>query len=455
MHRRRFLRSTSLAIPGWLLVPAMLESCKEKDWLADSSFDGEVAIIGAGAAGLYAAHLLNRRGISVKIYEASDQWGGRMQSLSGFADYSIELGAEEIHGSHSVLYSMAATAGASFLSDTSTDYAELDSLLRSETDYANDAEMRRVNELLNQIDQYSGADIPALAWGNVSGVTERVRHVFNAELANERGTSLSRIGMVGLKEEAERWSSGNDNYMLRDRTLLSLFEQFMPDALEMVQLNTPITGINSTGERIQLTSSSGELYACDRLIVTASVKVLQEQAIAFTPSLPASTNLGLQRIGMDRGLKVFLRFSQPIWPDGMGSLFTNGHVPEYWVSSAGRSTQSHVLCGLVCGEFADQFIGLGGDAIQVLMGELDILFNGGASLYYTGHHFMDWSARPWIRGAYSYPRPGTGNARELLTAPIGGRIFLAGEATHTGGHHASVHGAMETGMRAVQQILNS
>lgn len=455
MHRRRFLRTSALATPAYLLLPAMLESCKEKDWLADSDFDGEVAIIGAGAAGLYAAHLLQRRGIRVRIYEASDRWGGRMRNLAGFADYPIELGAEEIHGSHSVLYSMAAAAGASFVADPLLDYAQLDGLLRSETEFAGDADMTLVRNLLNQIDAYSGADISAEAWGNLRGITDRVRHVFNAELANERGTSLPRIGMVGLKEEAERWSSGVDNYMLRDRTLLSLFEQLMPDAIDVVQLNTPITSINWSNARIALTTPGGEVYSCDRLIITASVKVLQEQAISFAPSLPPSFNLGLQRIGMDRGFKVFLKFSQPIWPNGMGSVFTTGLVPEYWVSSAGRSAGSHVLSGLACGEYADQFVALGGNAIQVLIGELDVLFNGGASQYYTEHYFMDWSAQPWIRGAYSYPRPGTGDARELIARPFGGKLFFAGEATHTGGHHASVHGAMETGMRAVQQILSA
>ncbi len=51
--------------------------------------------------------------------------------------------------------------------------------------------------------------------------------------------------------------------------------------------------------------------------------------------------------------------------------------------------------------------------------------------------------------------PGTGNAREVIAQPINNKVFFAGEATHNGGHHATVHGAMETGLRAVNEILEN
>lgn len=43
--------------------------------------------------------------------------------------------------------------------------------------------------------------------------------------------------------------------------------------------------------------------------------------------------------------------------------------------------------------------------------------------------------------------------RSALAAPVGDRLFFAGEATHP--HYwATVHGAYETGVAAAREILN-
>jgi hypothetical protein len=42
-----------------------------------------------------------------------------------------------------------------------------------------------------------------------------------------------------------------------------------------------------------------------------------------------------------------------------------------------------------------------------------------------------------------------------LAAPLAPTLFFAGEATSTNGHLATVHGAIETGWRAAEEVLNS
>lgn len=56
------------------------------------------AIIGAGAAGLYAGYLLREQGLDFRIFEASDRYGGRMGKLEGFADdaYQREVGGGKL-----------------------------------------------------------------------------------------------------------------------------------------------------------------------------------------------------------------------------------------------------------------------------------------------------------------------------------------------------------------------
>jgi Flavin containing amine oxidoreductase. len=66
---------------------------------------------------------------------------------------------------------------------------------------------------------------------------------------------------------------------------------------------------------------------------------------------------------------------------------------------------------------------------------------------------MDWTKEPFIKGTYSFDKVGVGNSRQILAEPIEGRLFFAGEATCTNGHHASIHGAMESAERTVKEIL--
>ena len=57
----------------------------------------KVIIIGAGAAGLSAAYLLQQQGIDYEVLEASSNYGGRMKRTVDFADFPIPLGAEWLH----------------------------------------------------------------------------------------------------------------------------------------------------------------------------------------------------------------------------------------------------------------------------------------------------------------------------------------------------------------------
>ena len=66
-----------------------------------------------------------------------------------------------------------------------------------------------------------------------------------------------------------------------------------------------------------------------------------------------------------------------------------------------------------------------------------------------------WGTDPFARGAYSYLPAGTSARSRLdLGRPIGGRLFLAGEATEPD-FPASVHGAYLSGLRVADQVLEA
>jgi len=51
----------------------------------------KIIVVGAGAAGLTAGHLLEQRGIDFEILEARPTSGGRVRKLEGFADFPIAI----------------------------------------------------------------------------------------------------------------------------------------------------------------------------------------------------------------------------------------------------------------------------------------------------------------------------------------------------------------------------
>jgi monoamine oxidase len=127
-------------------------------------------------------------------------------------------------------------------------------------------------------------------------------------------------------------------------------------------------------------------------------------------------------------------------------------VPEYWYTALGRGS-TPVLTAFVMGEKAEQLGSLGNGAVQAVLADLDAMFAGAATPRFAAAEIMDWAKMPYVRGAYSFPVVGGGIAmRERLAAPVAGKLFFAGEATHSGGHSGTMHGAFESASRVVGEL---
>ena len=82
MKRRIALKQIGLGVSAGLVLPSWLTACKEEeDPKPKIEYDGVVAIVGAGAAGLYVADILQSSGVEVIILEASNRVGGRIRTL--------------------------------------------------------------------------------------------------------------------------------------------------------------------------------------------------------------------------------------------------------------------------------------------------------------------------------------------------------------------------------------
>jgi monoamine oxidase len=419
------------------------------------SKNGSVIIVGAGAAGMYAAHLLAEKGGEIVVLEARETHGGRIRPLDNFADFPVELGAEQVHGQNSIYYKIIEKCEVSLINEQTKDYYFINGQLLDKNAARENKDFKKAMELVSSISEYEGADISLLQYIQNQGIDESVWHIINAEVANEHGTSAERIGMLGLAYEAQHWEAGEENLILADRSHLSILEEYFKDILRFVEYTKVVKSIDYTGEVVKVSTQDGGVYEADAVLITVPISILKGNALDFFPALPPDKLRAISKIGMDAGMKVMLKFKKPFWEAQTGSIYGQ-LIPEYWVSSEGKSTQSHIITAFVHGKNAEYLTTQGASAITFIVRELDEIFgNSLASTHLQDTYIMDWSKETFIKGTYSYDTVGIGDSRKVLAQPVQNIVFFAGEATCTNGHHASIHGALESAERAVAQIWSA
>lgn len=415
-----------------------------------------IVVVGAGAAGLSAAYLLQLYGLEPLVLEAAPTWGGRVRSLSDFAPFSIELGAEEIHGNQSILFEMATRLGKSTYLPEGEDYYFFNGQLSSEALIAEQEGFRAIAHFWEVIHQYQGDDISLEELAHQQGISTRWFPILNAWFGNAYGSQLAHISIHSLQHYDKAWRAGNRNYLIKNSPYTAILGEMFADVLPLVRCQTPVKHIDYQTPVVQLTTSEGEIIPADRVIVTVPLPVLQQNLLTFEPALPPAKQVAIESLRMDAGMKLILRFKQPFWPTDMLSLYTDGYVPEYWTTATGKSETAYLLTAFITGAKAAYLAQQGEQqALQLVLQELDYAFgNQTATQAFEAHYWFDWAAEPFIRGSYSSPSLDSHLFRPQLALPVENRLFFAGEATHSA-HFATVHGAMESANLAVEALLNT
>jgi len=459
LQRRKFIKSLAIAVPGMILLPEFLQSCRKPTDINPSDWKGKVIIIGAGAAGIYAGHLLlqSMPNATIQLLEASDTHGGRIKPLKGFTDFDVELGAEEIHGGKSKWHDIVASTNADLSTSPASelDFIMLGSSLVDEDAAASNTDFSSAESAVNAVVKYNGADITCEAFAISRSVGADGMPYFNALTGNEYGTSADRLSAVGIAKEEDLWTSGDANYNVSNRNYHSILEEKLGDAIQLTKFNTQIKSIDYTSDNIVLTDQNGITYTADKVVVTVPLTILKAGDISFNPMLPDSKKNAIQKIGMGAGMKVILKFSNRFWNANTGSIYGKGVVPEYWYVSKGRGSD-HVLTAFIMGEKAEYLSSQGAGAVDLILADLDLMYGTGkATGSIIDSHIEDWSKNQFIKGAYSFAAEADGiELRTTLAETISKKIYFAGEATHMEGHNATVHGAIETGERVAKNIID-
>ncbi len=444
MNRRKFLKQTTLLSIGGLLLPsALLSSCRPDGLFEGPSFQGKVLIIGAGAAGLYAGYILKSKGIDFQILEAAPNYGGRIGKLTGFANFPIDTGAQWMHGKNSIVSDLVKASDTPITLDNSGEKYWFNNQIVSSLP-------RDINAIF--LDDYTATDVSFAEFAVQKGFGNEYKNIVEA-IAGDSGAAASHISAYWKIKEEENWSSGDDDFKFQETYFDLIEKQIAIHVQDQIQLNTAVKQIDYSGPIIQVTDSNNNVYTADKVIVTVPITILKSGDIEFVPALPTEKTTAFSKIGMDAGMKVFLKFSSKFFDE---NILGGAICAAYADDSIGKAQDDNVLLAFVMGQQAEYLTSLGSNSAitNALLQELDTMYNGQATASFVASHVQNWTTHPFVRGAYSYSTIGMGDARKVASETVAKKIYFAGEAMNINGHHQTVHGAIETGYREVINLLN-
>jgi monoamine oxidase len=473
MKRRELLKQLGFGLTAGLALPSVMFSCAKDDPGPEVPFDGTVAIIGAGAAGLYTADILRSKGINVVIFEASSQLGGRIRSLrnqrdsdgnpiESIADFPVETGAEFIYGTDSVWNEIVKNLNVpELVLNTNSDVYILGDEVKSATDWGADTDFADVKNFVDGLPTYTGG---AVSIEQAAGVSPRAANLLNAWAANSFGSTSSRVGAQGIAESLAAITHNNQRVIISTNPMQDVLVSRFSDVKDKVRLNTPITSINYSGGRVVLTDKSGTQTEFEKVVVTVPLAVLKAGGISFSPALPGTNTGAFSKIGMDACVRVVLDFKKNFWGDSTGLISGGDLVPQYFNSGVGRSQFFRTLTATITGPKAEAISLLGANAIPSLLAELDVLYNNQATEFVRRDlntnqiisFIFDWTKDEYVKGGFSYPLVnGSLQSRADLGAPIAGKVFFAGEATDISGNAGTINGALLSAERASAELIES
>jgi monoamine oxidase len=364
---------------------------------ATYDYDGEVIVIGAGAAGLAAARVLEDNDVRYTVLEATERYGGRLGEDAGFADFPIDLGAEWIHNNPEILDVLSGEVGTA-------------------------AGTPLIPYHLQDTYPWDGVDYTAVS-----------------------------------QKQNDRVFAFFPEYKFKDSTWYSFVSEHFGQRVEhRIQYNDPVVSIDYSGERVEVTTAAGEVHSADKVLVTVSVGVLQSGAIAFVPGLSDDKQEAIDSVEFLPGIKLFLKFSEKFYPDAISWDVEEGQNGVYDVAFD-KDASAHVLGLLATGPAADGYYALGSEEemVSAVVEELDQIFDGAASDAFTGEYVLqDWGRHEYTKGTWVEGFKIRRATLRVLNESLQQKVYFAGEVNDPY-HQMGVPAAVLSGLHAVDRLLTN
>ncbi|GGC69905.1 flavin monoamine oxidase family protein [Chelatococcus reniformis] len=402
--------------------------------------DLDVAVIGAGAAGLAAARTLVDAGIDTLVVEARPRVGGRAWTALHVAT-PLDLGCGWLHSAEVNPWTTMARRMGFTVDRTPSRWGEQYHGLGFSP-----AEQEAFHEAATAFYARLGAAAHAGAEGRASGLLDpggRWNALLGAIGTYIDGAELDRISII----DHERYADTQANWRVREGYGTAVAA--MGHGLALT-LDCPVTTVDSRGPCIRLATPHGDILA-RAVVVTVPTTVLATERLTFLPARPdkLAAAHGLP-LGVANKLMLRVKVPEHLPQDAhvFGST-TRVATGSYHLRPLGRPTVE----GYYGGELAKELERGGIAAFTAFaLDELAGLFGAEIRAKLEPIVATAWSRDPFSLGSYSHALPGHADDRQVLAADIDGRIYFAGEACSRH-DYSTAHGAYRTGVAAARAII--
>jgi monoamine oxidase len=455
-------------------------------------FDGPIAVVGGGIAGLTAAYRLMQGGAEVHLYEQLERFGGRMWTKRDFNDDGmfVELGGELVDTNHEDLIDLAKELNVDIQSlkdgEQGVDFYHFGGKYYTDKDViaafaplgkqiAEDAEgiyddKEEFTDKARQFDNISLKDYLKQIGGGVEPWVVKmleVAYVPEYGLDADKQSALNLIDFInpdtsngfeifGESDEAFRVRGGNEN---------------LPIAVQRAIRNK--VKMNSGHKLVRIQDESGKVKLSfvsesnsklitptyDHVVMALPFTILRNIDGIKELKLSEEKHKAIQEMGFGTNIKVMYGFKERLWrkPTGGRTEFCNGSVyadksfQTVWETSRGQAGNSGIITNFMGGSVGAQY---GPDNIDKYISELDTIFPGLKALADGKKTMLNWPSMKTMRGSYSCPLVGqyTWVYEAAAAAELDGRMVFAGE--HTSAESPGyMNGGVESGNRAAKELL--
>ncbi|MFM8748423.1 MAG: flavin monoamine oxidase family protein [Aestuariivirga sp.] len=406
----------------------------------------DIAVIGAGAAGLAAGLALQASGRSFIVLEARDRIGGRAYTDTATLGLPFDCGAHWLHAAAQNPFTTIADR-LGFAYNARLTWADV---IRYGgggplPDAVQKEGIAHIIDVLTRISETdaSGPDRPFSAYldpGNRWYLL--LEHIIN-QITSHDPEDCSVLDYARYVEEGGDFPVADGFGALVARHAAAL----------AVTLSTPVTCVDWSGRQVRLETPNGTVTA-QTIILAVPVNVLIAGGIRFDPALPVSLVEAFHDCPMGVSEKLAILLDRPI--DGLGHLYGDVIFPD----PAKRPFNLHtnpfgrpLLVSHMGGSHGREVERLSDAAVEAMAMEA-VTEAFGASFRKRVKKMLrtHWASDPYTLGGYSHARPGRAASRLLFSEPVADRIVLAGEHCSIP-FFSTVHGAHLSGIDAAAKAL--
>ncbi len=397
----------------------------------------EVAVVGAGAAGLAAARRLRAAGIEALLLEARDRIGGRAHTDLACPAAPFDRGASYIHAAEQGNPWLAIAHG---LGEPLVRDARHRAVLEAGRPLAMapyDAALAEAWRRLADANGAAGAQLP-----DATPAQLYARALVGPWLSGVACADLDAADFVAARDGEDWLVPGGYGRLVANS-----------GAGLPVRLDCPVLAVRSRSDHVELATARGTLRA-EHTILTTPLGVLAAERIRFDPPLPSAALTAVDELPMGNLTKLRVLLDGDPLGVADGTYVTAPPADECSVLWLARPFGRAELTGFAGGGLATALAAMTPAALTAEVGRLLCEMAGSdAARQVRACQIADWLADPWSRGSYAIARPGAATARVLLRQPLAERVVYAGEAAAADGWHGTVAGAHLSGEAAAQAVL--